>query len=286
MKEKKTCSANISSESAENDLIRVEWYNADEGVCGDYNPDDPDDVNLLRFDVYIKRNGSWEAVDDASYCTCMPADTSPEILRAALRMLLKEYTNALRSDPEYSVKKLGETMSWMSPNWFIPTIDERMIQKGIQEGLVRFVLDPNCNDGTVCQIGESWFYFGGLTAEQSKPEEYVQNVPEEDIVKEIFETLQSFKESGDSALEDEYKYYAFFLKENLSSPIKSSSRLLTLADLPILGGLKVLDAETKKVLHETQPGDPGDIAPDVALRGVVAVYAAGDQTVVEVLPDE
>ena len=70
------------------DILRVDWYNAGEGICGDYNPDDPQDVNLLRFDVYIMEktkagndsDKDWIAVEDASYCTNMPANASNEIL--------------------------------------------------------------------------------------------------------------------------------------------------------------------------------------------------------------
>lgn len=206
--------------SAENDLVRVEWYNADEGWCGDYDPDDPDDENLLRFDVYIRREGNWEAVEDASYCTRMPADTKPEILKRALELLLKEYTDVLRSDPYASVKKLGEGYSWMSPEWFKPEITKNMIREGLQRGIVRYVLDPNGDGkkGTVCQIGDHWFYQGGLTAESETPEEYVRNVPVEDRVSDIFETLECFKREPE--FNDEYAYYAAFIQENLKETVR------------------------------------------------------------------
>ena len=59
----------------EEDGIRVEWEDIGEGICGDYNPEDPDDHPLLRFSVSILLDGQWEAVEDASYCTQMPVDT-------------------------------------------------------------------------------------------------------------------------------------------------------------------------------------------------------------------
>ena len=59
--------------------------------------------------------------------------------------------------------------------------------------------------GTVCQIGELWFYFGGETAEGMTPEEYMECVPLDDIANEIFDALDSFKKDG---FEDEYEYYA------------------------------------------------------------------------------
>lgn len=84
-------------------------------------------------------------------------------------------------------------------------ITEKLIRDGIRAKLVEFVLDPNMESGTVCRIGDSWFYFGGLTAEELSPEEYVANVPTDDIVREILETLNDF--NGDEELQDEYDYY-------------------------------------------------------------------------------
>jgi len=31
--------------------IMVEWVELGEGLSGDYNPDDPKDIELLRFDI-------------------------------------------------------------------------------------------------------------------------------------------------------------------------------------------------------------------------------------------
>ena len=105
--------------SIHNEKIRIDFVNLGEGLCGDYNPTDPNDVNLLRFDVYQRRCvfDAWEPVNDASYCTMIPADTSTEILQKALQFLLTQYTNALES-PSESVKKLGERLSHISPEMF------------------------------------------------------------------------------------------------------------------------------------------------------------------------
>ena len=100
--------------------VRVDWNNADEGVCGDYNPEDPDDINFLRFDVYYRdsKYAEWVEVEDSSYCTQMPADTPERILIQAAKAICKEYANVLEADPDQSVKKLGEQLSWISPNDF------------------------------------------------------------------------------------------------------------------------------------------------------------------------
>ena len=101
--------------------VKVEWTDCGEGLVAKYDAKDPNDIHLLHFDVYIVRDGSWVAVDDASYCTLMPADTDPEILQRAVKYLAKEYADILADDPDpdTSVKKLGESMSWIAPDWFL-----------------------------------------------------------------------------------------------------------------------------------------------------------------------
>lgn len=84
-------------------------------------------------------------------------------------------------------------------------ITENLIRDGIRAKLVEFVVDPNMEKGTVCQIGDSWFYFGGETAEELSPSEYVSEVPMEDITREIFEVLEEFR--NDEEMKDEYNYY-------------------------------------------------------------------------------
>lgn len=95
------------------ETLRADWYNAGEGICGDYNPDDPEDQNLLRFDVYCREpGGEWEEVEDASYCTNVAADTAPQRLMELLLRIFSEY-----KDSDYlnsSVKKLGERLSYLT----------------------------------------------------------------------------------------------------------------------------------------------------------------------------
>ena len=103
------------------DYLLAEWFNADEGISGDYNADDPNDVNLLRFDISYNTNPpdvedyEWEGVEDACYCTQVEADEPVENLLKLLWIIFKEYKNVL---PAYlqgsSVKKLGEGLSYLS----------------------------------------------------------------------------------------------------------------------------------------------------------------------------
>ena len=102
--------------------IVAEWENIGEGLCGDYDENEPEDINLLRFYAYIRDiDGDLIALDDASYCTRMPVDTDKEILMRALAHIAKEFYDHLDGNlneygmPEVSVKKTGECLSWVSP---------------------------------------------------------------------------------------------------------------------------------------------------------------------------
>ena len=106
--------------------------------------------------------------------------------------------------------EVGEITTWM-------------IRKGIEQGLIRLVKDPNLGHGTVCQIGEkddsgkfpknTWFYFGGLTAEEEDPEEFLQGVNQDEMIQDIFSTLTGFFQSDETM--DEYRFYYEYLRENL-----------------------------------------------------------------------
>ena len=85
----------------------------------------------------------------------------------------------------------------------------KQVENGFRSGVVRLTTGP-MEEGTVWQIGEHWFYFGGMTAEEESPDEYRRNVPEEDIIREIFDTLESIRKSD---FTDEYLYYYYSLAE-------------------------------------------------------------------------
>lgn len=97
------------------DKVKVEWENIGEGLYGDYNPLDPDDVPLYRFYVQRLEDGEWVDVEDASYCTQVPVDTSDETLEKLLAILIDHFYCDVMDGK--SVKKLGERMSWIKPSW-------------------------------------------------------------------------------------------------------------------------------------------------------------------------
>lgn len=91
-------------------------------------------------------------------------------------------------------------------------ITKDMIKAGIKARVIRLVKSPN-GDGVVCKIGDNWFYFGGLEAENAATvQEYQKNVPMDTIIADIYTVLKEFKEYGDELL-DEYLYYVAYLEE-------------------------------------------------------------------------
>lgn len=64
-----------------NKKFRLEWVNLGEGWSGDYDPEDPEDVPLLRADLFMEENGEWVEPADSSYCTLAPVGTPEEKLR-------------------------------------------------------------------------------------------------------------------------------------------------------------------------------------------------------------
>ena len=103
-----------------------------------------------------------------------------------------------------------------------PGITKEMIRKGLEQKVIALAVDPNLFCGTVCTIGEDWFYFGDMVAEESDAEEYLRNTPIEDIVDEIFAVLDYFKTDED--FRTEYAYYAHYLKENLRKQKESKEQ--------------------------------------------------------------
>jgi hypothetical protein len=106
------------------DDVTVEWESIGEGYSGDYDPEDPTDKPLLRFYV-THRNVSpsglvaWDDVEDASYCTTIPEETPEPVLMQLLQYLLDEFYEPVMA--HQSVKKLGERLSWISPDVLLPS---------------------------------------------------------------------------------------------------------------------------------------------------------------------
>ena len=91
-------------------------------------------------------------------------------------------------------------------------ITKEMVLKGFDRGAVKLIVDPNMESGTVCQIGDLWFYFGGSEAEGMEPEEYLGCVPKDEIATEIVSALEDLKNTYGS---DEFEYYEAVLCDGI-----------------------------------------------------------------------
>ena len=108
-----------------NDELTVEWEHIGEGLQGDFDPDDPHDEPLLRFDVTITEEAAeryevfgepgmegWFVPDSTSYCTQVSADLPGEKQLLLLAEIAAIFYNAMVGSG--SLKKTGERLSWTS----------------------------------------------------------------------------------------------------------------------------------------------------------------------------
>ena len=94
--------------SANRNGVEVEIDNIGEGLCGDYDPTDPEDVNLLRF--WISVDGEY--VEDASYCTCIKADADQSDIQKCADLILETVYEPLMNGE--SIKHICEQFSYLT----------------------------------------------------------------------------------------------------------------------------------------------------------------------------
>lgn len=89
-------------------------------------------------------------------------------------------------------------------------ITREMLVKGYEQGLVNIVKKGDC---IVCEIGDNWFYFAGMELENFSIENFLSITETDDNLNSIYRTLEDFR--TDEIFQDEYKYYYYYLVENL-----------------------------------------------------------------------
>lgn len=91
-----------------------------EGFFGEYNPDDPSDIELLRMDIL----GPDEIEDSA--CTNLPVTLDPVRRQRAVAMM----RDLAMANPDTSAKKLAQAASWLDPT---------MVEAGLWDGCVELL---------------------------------------------------------------------------------------------------------------------------------------------------
>lgn len=99
--------------------VKVEWVNIGEGICGDYDASNPEDIELLRFYVSIREGETeeWQDVEDASYCTNFPVNSDDTVKSKALKLIMKRIYRKVVTGG--SIKKICEELSHISEKDFI-----------------------------------------------------------------------------------------------------------------------------------------------------------------------
>jgi len=106
------------------DKFKVCFSNLGEGHHGDYNPNDPDDEQLLRIDIWEKtsqkafhginrreigKKTEWEIASDGSACTGITSNAPVEHLESVLKMVLDDLERGSSSStPRY----WADEISW------------------------------------------------------------------------------------------------------------------------------------------------------------------------------
>jgi hypothetical protein len=90
--------------------VKIEWVNLGEGFDGDYDPENPDDRNLLRFEVYRNEGIEWVAIEDGSYCTLVDANSPYSVLTDHLRHFMDTIYDDVSAHGK--AKRLCESLSW------------------------------------------------------------------------------------------------------------------------------------------------------------------------------
>lgn len=89
-------------------------------------------------------------------------------------------------------------------------ITKELLKQGLENKVIRLKIDPNMEHGTVAEIGNYWFYFGGRAAEELNPDEYRKTVTDEKMADVLYDALEELKED---VSETEYAYYEAVLRE-------------------------------------------------------------------------
>jgi len=115
---------------SKNGMVKVEWVDLGEGKVGDYDPTDPTDEPLLRYDAWVKVTGTsmdeirglennydgdeWAYKPNGSYCTMTNANTHGVVLMSLAQLIADELADNLDNG---GWKSCAEEMSYAHPGW-------------------------------------------------------------------------------------------------------------------------------------------------------------------------
>ena len=90
------------------------WVCLGEGYNGEYDPKNPEDELLLRFDVAVRDEDIGDFVTTESRCTCFAAKAPIKDKEAALDVILDHFHHAYTSQPRHCMSSLADRLSYIS----------------------------------------------------------------------------------------------------------------------------------------------------------------------------
>jgi len=96
-------------------MFKAEFVDCDEGLAGEFDPEDKTDIHLFRVDVQAQTDGQWATIENGSTCTLVPIDTTEKEQKRLLGLAV-EYVERIEREGG-SVKRAVERLSWMEPWW-------------------------------------------------------------------------------------------------------------------------------------------------------------------------
>lgn len=183
--------------------FRLRWVRLGEGLWGEYNPEDPDDVELLRFEL-MKPDGQqgWEYVKNGGYCTQFKVASPRVVQRAGLWVLAEKLGEDLIDDRQ--VRRTFEEAS------HIHHCDKPVVEKTVR-------LKPNDPE----QVAR-WFIQESLSAGLTfllELHRQGQTIPRE----ALRDGIQQFLQSDDPQIRKR-AFHLVSLIENLPDPPESQPR--------------------------------------------------------------
>jgi len=160
---------------------------------------------------------------------------------------------------------------------------QELIVLGYEQGIVKLgVLKVNESSEIICQIGKEWFCFGGETAEgYDSVEKFIEDIPVEDFLSEICDTLEHFGKYADCNIgyNTVYNYCIHYLKENINIRIidAQANKTLLSASIDELSLLELITFgyEQRIVRLDVLKEDEG---PEIICRIGEKWFPFGDKT--------
>lgn len=114
----------LDSDSLVQFPVKVIWSNCGETQPGINENEGLKEVEVLRFSVFEWENGQWVAVEDASYSTDFPVESTSDQRQAGLEIVMDHVFDPLINGK--SIKHICYSLSWIGLRKGIPVLGTRI----------------------------------------------------------------------------------------------------------------------------------------------------------------